>query len=230
MMFAVLKKNRLIHTIEILLILVLINTPSALSAPKPVPRMQVIPIPYHQASFQRDGVEIARYHFGSSLNRPFIYPVIGPSGRYLTRISHPHDPIGHRHHYSIWLAHHKINDIDFWSESDKTGKQVHQNFLKFEDEPDFARMIIEFGFGDIYSRPGLDIKIRQIITVAALTALGTAPLQLRNHINRALILGWSRNEVLEVIMQMAVYAGFPAALNAIYVTKEVFDERDAKGE
>ena len=88
--------------------------------------------------------------------------------------------------------------------------------------PDFARYVVEFAFGDICSRPGLDLKTREIATVAALTALGTAPAQLRVHIKAALNLGCSREEVIETIMQMAVYAGFPAALNGLAAAKEVF--------
>ncbi len=98
-----------------------------------------------------------------------------------------------------------------------------------EIAPDLAHYIIEFPFGDIYSRPGLDLKSRQIATVAALTALGNAQPQLKVHIHGALNVGCSREEVIEVIMQMAVYAGFPAALNGIFVAKEVFKERDEKG-
>ncbi len=93
--------------------------------------------------------------------------------------------------------------------------------------PDFARYLVEFAFGDICARPGLDLKIREIATVAALTALGTAPAQLRVHIQAALNLGCSREEVAEVIMQMAVYAGFPAALNGLAAAKEVFGRRGA---
>jgi len=88
--------------------------------------------------------------------------------------------------------------------------------------PDFARYVVEFAFGDICSRPGLDLKTREIATVAALTALGTASAQLRVHIKAALNLGCSREEVVETIMQMAVYAGFPAALNGLAAAKEVF--------
>jgi 4-carboxymuconolactone decarboxylase len=98
-----------------------------------------------------------------------------------------------------------------------------------EIAPDLARYIIEFPFGDIYSRPGLDLKSRQIATIAALTALGNAQPQLKVHIHGALNVGCTREEVIEVIMQMAVYAGFPAALNGIFVAKEVFKERDTKG-
>jgi 4-carboxymuconolactone decarboxylase len=92
--------------------------------------------------------------------------------------------------------------------------------------PDLAKYVIEFPFGDIYSRPGLDLKSREIATVAALTALGNATPQLKSHINAALNVGCTKKEIVEVIMQIAVYAGFPAALNGMYAAKEVFQERD----
>ena len=95
--------------------------------------------------------------------------------------------------------------------------------------PDLARYTIEFPFGDVYTRPGLDLKSREIATVAALTALGNATPQLKVHIHGALNVGCSRQEVIEVIIQMAVYAGFPAALNGMFAAKEVFRERDEKG-
>jgi 4-carboxymuconolactone decarboxylase len=91
--------------------------------------------------------------------------------------------------------------------------------------PDFGRLLIEFAFGDIYARPGLDLKTRQIATVAALTALGTAAPQLRVHIHGALNVGCTREEITETIMQMAVYAGFPAALNGLAAAREVFGSR-----
>lgn len=91
--------------------------------------------------------------------------------------------------------------------------------------PDLARYTIEFPFGDIYSRPGLDLRAREVATVAALTALGVLP-QLKVHIHGALNVGCSRKEVIEIIIQMAVYAGFPAALNAAGAAGEVFAERD----
>ena len=94
--------------------------------------------------------------------------------------------------------------------------------------PDFARYLIEFPFGDIYSRPGLDLKSREIATVAALTALGTATPQLKVHIEAALNVGCSEAQIVEVIMQMAVYAGFPAALNGLFAAKDVFGARRAE--
>ena len=93
--------------------------------------------------------------------------------------------------------------------------------------PDLGRYIVEFAFGEVYERPGLDLRSREIAAVAALTALGNARPQLKTHIAAALNVGCTREEVLEVIIQTALYAGFPAALNAAFAAKEVFAERDA---
>ncbi|MHB1676325.1 MAG: carboxymuconolactone decarboxylase family protein [Sulfuriferula sp.] len=94
--------------------------------------------------------------------------------------------------------------------------------------PDFGRYIIEFGFGEIHSRPGLSLQQRELATVAALTALGTAQPQLKIHIGAALNVGLTATEIIETIIQMAVYAGFPAALNGLLTAKEVFGERGIK--
>lgn len=90
--------------------------------------------------------------------------------------------------------------------------------------PDFANYVLEFPFGDIYSRPGLDLRAREIATIAALAALGNATPQLKVHIRAGLNVGLSRDEIVEVLMQMAVYAGFPAALNGLFAAREVFAE------
>ncbi|WNZ25482.1 carboxymuconolactone decarboxylase family protein [Leptolyngbya sp. NK1-12] len=95
--------------------------------------------------------------------------------------------------------------------------------------PDLGRYILEFAFGEIYSRPGLDAKTRQLVTITALTTLGNAQPQLKAHIHGALNLGCTRTEVVEVILQLVVYAGFPAALNAMLIAKQVFAERDEEG-
>jgi 4-carboxymuconolactone decarboxylase len=88
--------------------------------------------------------------------------------------------------------------------------------------PDLARAIIEFGFGEIYARPGLSLRDRQIATVAALTALGTARPQLEAHIEGALAVGVRREEIVEIILQMALYGGFPAAMNAVDAARAAF--------
>ncbi|MDP1658928.1 MAG: carboxymuconolactone decarboxylase family protein [Methylotenera sp.] len=96
--------------------------------------------------------------------------------------------------------------------------------------PDLARYTIEFPFGDVYSRGVLSLKEREIATIAALAALGNAQPQLKVHIHGALNVGCTRQEVVEVMIQMAVYAGFPAALNGVFAAKEVFAERDKAGQ
>lgn len=90
--------------------------------------------------------------------------------------------------------------------------------------PDLARMVYEFPFAQIYTRPGLDLKARQLGTVSALIALGHARPQLKAHLHGALKVGWTKNELVELIMQLAIYAGFPSALNALVVAREVFGE------
>ena len=104
--------------------------------------MQVIPMPYHQASFQRDGVEITRYHFGPGLHRPFLFPVIGPSGQSLTRMGHPHDPESHSHHNSVWISHNDVDGISFWSDGGG-GKIRHKRIVKFEDAGECSSIVTE---------------------------------------------------------------------------------------
>jgi len=74
----------------------------------------------------------------------------------------------------------------------------------------------------VYSRPGLDLKSRELATVAALTAMANAAPQLKVHIHGAMNVGASRQEILEVIIPMAVYAGGPAALNGLFAARDVF--------
>jgi len=87
--------------------------------------------------------------------------------------------------------------------------------------PDITRIVIEFAYGDIYARGLLPLKIRQAITIAALAAKGTAPSQLRFHIGGGLRAGLTEYEIVEIMLLISVYAGFPAALNGIIATKEV---------
>jgi 4-carboxymuconolactone decarboxylase len=91
--------------------------------------------------------------------------------------------------------------------------------------PDFATYLFEFPFGDIYSRGGLGLREREIATIAALSAMGNAAPQLKIHIEAGLNVGLSQDEIVEVLMQMAVYAGFPAALNGLFAAKDVFERR-----
>jgi 4-carboxymuconolactone decarboxylase len=91
---------------------------------------------------------------------------------------------------------------------------------------DLPRMIVEHGFGDIVSRPGLDLKQREIVTVAALTAIGSVRPALKYHIHGMLNVGCTPQEVVETILNAIVYAGFPAAQDGMTIAREVFKERN----
>lgn len=93
--------------------------------------------------------------------------------------------------------------------------------------PDLGRFIIEFGFGDIYTRPGMNLLQRELVTVGALTALGTATPQLKVHVHGLLNVGGTREQLVEAVIHVAAYAGFPAAINAMSAAKEVLDERES---
>ena len=90
--------------------------------------------------------------------------------------------------------------------------------------PDMARFVVEFPYSEIYTRPEVDLKTRELCTVAALTVLGTIP-QLKDHIGAALNVGNSPTEIVEIIMQKSAYAGFPKAINGILAAKEVFKDK-----
>lgn len=90
--------------------------------------------------------------------------------------------------------------------------------------PDFPDLIMGFAFSDIHSRPGLEVKTRQLITVGALTALGVGP-QLKSHLRNSLRVGCTKEELAEVMMQMSVYAGMPAAMNGLYALQEVLGQK-----
>ncbi|WP_211229811.1 carboxymuconolactone decarboxylase family protein [Olivibacter sitiensis] len=117
----------------------------------------------------------------------------------------------------------KLQEID-----GEAGEKVIESLKDIS--PDLGTYIIEYAFGDIYSRDGLDLKSKEIAVVAALTAIGNAQPQLKVHINGALNTESSINEVKEVILQMSVYSGFPSCINAMNALKEVLAERKKKTE
>ena len=100
---------------------------------KPVPRLQAIPLPYDQATIERDGIELTRYHFAATLRRPFLFPVNGPSGRSLTRMGHPHATYSHSHHNSVWVAHHDVDGESFWADTG-SGRIVTQWIAEYFDD------------------------------------------------------------------------------------------------
>lgn len=131
---------------------------------KPVPAMQVLPLPYNQASFQHLGKELTRYHFDAELRRPFWYPIMGPGGRSLTRMNmpsdpgrsitqaaqptdpnKPEDPRGHSHQNSVWISHKNVEGFDFWRDGGPiAGQIVHQTIregLEYRDGESAASLL-----------------------------------------------------------------------------------------
>lgn len=118
------------------------------------PRMQIRPLwPLNGVvHLLEDSKLVTTYHVGPTADpriptvevtrRPFLYPVIGPDGVPLTEFGKPHDPTGsHAHHYSLWVAHFKVNDHDFWSDRDGSGRILHDRFDEMEDGPVFCRLV-----------------------------------------------------------------------------------------
>ncbi|WP_165075983.1 DUF6807 domain-containing protein [Paludisphaera rhizosphaerae] len=103
-----------------------------LPAAKPVPVVQVLPLPDDQTSFTVGGREVARYWFAPRQERPFVYPIIGASGRSLTRMGHPRDPVGHGHHNSFWVAHQSVDGENYW-EDPGAPRIVPRKILRYDD-------------------------------------------------------------------------------------------------
>lgn len=112
----------------------------------------------------------------------------------------------------------KLMEID-----GKGGQEVIESLKDIA--PDLGRYVVEFAFGDIYTREGLDLKQRQLVTIASLTTQGSCEPQLIVHINAGLNVGLQPFEIIEAITHCIPYTGFPRVLNAIFVAKEVFRER-----
>jgi 4-carboxymuconolactone decarboxylase len=103
------------------------------------------------------------------------------------------------------------------------GEQVVESLR--DVAPDLGRYVVEFAYGEIYQRPVLDLRQRQLVTISALTTLGGAEPQLEFHVNAGLNVGLTASEVVEAILHCIPYTGFPRVLNAVLVAKRVFEER-----
>ena len=92
--------------------------------------------------------------------------------------------------------------------------------------PDLGRYIVEFAFGDIYTRKGLSLQERELVTIASLLTAGGCEPQLRVHLNGALNVGVAPETIVEAIIHCVPYVGFPRVLNAVSTAKEVFASRE----
>jgi 4-carboxymuconolactone decarboxylase len=101
--------------------------------------------------------------------------------------------------------------------------RVAENLDDFHSEA--TELLLGFAFTDVVARDGMTLKTREMLTVAMLAAMGTAPSQLEFHMRAALNTGVTRGEIVEIVLQVAVYAGVPAAMNAITAAKSAFASR-----
>ncbi|MEV5575444.1 carboxymuconolactone decarboxylase family protein [Spirillospora sp. NPDC052269] len=91
--------------------------------------------------------------------------------------------------------------------------------------PDLSRMAVEFAYGDVHSRPGLDAARRELVILGVLIALGATEPQIEAHLGSALAAGLTPGELVEAVIQTVPYAGFPRTLAAMFVARRLFEAR-----
>jgi hypothetical protein len=128
-----------------------------------------VPQPDDQISFQVDGREVLRYHAGPQTPKPYFYPVIGPAGHPVTRITHPHDPFTHNHHLSLWIGHQDVGGANFWEHRQSAARIVHDRIARIVDG-DRAELTIHAKWLDGEKRPLL--LDRRVWTLAPIGETG----------------------------------------------------------
>lgn len=117
--------------------------------PLRVPRVQVVPHPDEQVSFQVEGRERLRWHSGRRYPRPFFFPVVGLSGRSVTRMGHPAAP-DHDHHRSLWWGHQSVGGVNFWEERGGAQQIRQDEWVHYQDGDDEAGMAVRLGWYDAH--------------------------------------------------------------------------------
>jgi hypothetical protein len=114
-----------------------------------VPRVQIVPQPDDQVVFQADGRERLRWHASARYPRPFFFPLLGPSGRPLTRMGHPAAP-DHGHHRSLWWGHHDVGGVNFWEERGGAQQVRQEDWLHYQDGDREAGIVVRVGWFDTH--------------------------------------------------------------------------------
>jgi len=114
---------------------------------------------------------------------------------------------------------------------DQLDVQAAQHLHEALDDvaPHLAAHLVEFAFGEVYSRPVLDLRTREVVAIASLAAQGGLAPQLRAHVEYALNVGWTRDEIVEMLVEVMLFAGVPAAMNGIAAAREAFAAHDGEG-
>lgn len=116
---------------------------SSLPSARPVPRVQAIPMPHHVTSFQLDGRELTACHYDPADRRVFWHPIRASRDISITRMGHPHDPLTHSHHNSVWISHADVDGVNFWADFGKDlGRIVNVEVSRegYTDSDEFASM------------------------------------------------------------------------------------------
>ncbi len=108
---------------------------------KPVPHVQVLPLPHSISTFALDRQELTSAHFDAADMRPFWYPMMTSQGVSLVRIGHPHDPVTHSHHNGVWVSHNDVNGLDFWGDHAKAQGRIITKSADFYDDNDEAAIM-----------------------------------------------------------------------------------------
>ncbi len=140
-----------------------------------VPRVQIVPQPDDQVSFQVDGQERLRWHWAPGYPRPFFFPIIGPSGRSLTRMGHPAAP-DHDHHRSLWWGHQNVGGVNFWEERGGSQQIRQENWIHYQDGPGEAGIVVRLGWFDAHK---VKLLQQELIAVYQLLPGGEGWLELQ---------------------------------------------------
>ncbi|QDP99085.1 carboxymuconolactone decarboxylase family protein [Lysinibacillus fusiformis] len=116
-----------------------------------------------------------------------------------------------------------LETIKHYVTAEEAARMVESDALA-DIAPDLRKMIIEFAYGDVYSRPGLDAKSRALVVITTVVTQGAAP-QTKTHITRGLHAGLTPTEIVEALLQLVPYIGFPRVQNALTVAQQVFQEK-----
>ncbi|MFO0878395.1 MAG: PmoA family protein [Gemmataceae bacterium] len=127
-----------------------------------MPRVQIVPLPDDQVSFQVEGVERLRWHHAARYPRPFFYPLVGPSGRSLTRMGHPAAP-DHDHHNSFWFAHTGVGGVDFWAQKTVPPQVRQEAWVHYQDGDDEAGIVVRLAWIDAHKSTLLHLDLITVL-------------------------------------------------------------------
>lgn len=109
---------------------------------------------------------------------------------------------------------------------DILGVNAVETVKKFEEiSPDFAKYVVEFAYGELYERKGIEDKTREVAAVACLIGQGNTGFPLRAHLKGMINVGWSKAEIIEVLLFLVAYVGFPPIVDSLNIVKEIFESK-----